>query len=197
VSPLACTSPLPIDQLVDYELGELPAAAEEAFEAHLFECDACARRLDAVVSLGQRIRRLGQEGQATVAVSEDVLARAAAAGARVRQYRLEPGASVACTAGPDDTYVAIRLAVPLDDVLGVDLEVAFHDLDTGERHSRRVEDVPVDAGAHEVVLLFPGDVVRAYPRSRWTIEARARRRDAGVSLGPYVLDHTPWERLPR
>lgn len=191
----ACATPVPLDQLVDYGLGELTPAVEEAVETHLFVCEPCARRLETVMAMGHGIRALGHAGGATATVHADLVAHAATAG-RVRQYRLEPGETVACTAGPDDTYVAIRLAGPLGDISGVDLDVAFEDLDTGARHARRVEDVPVDAVAHEVVLLFPGETVRGYPRSRWTLEARGRRQGTEVRFGPWVLDHTPWDRLP-
>ena len=48
--------------------------------------------------------------------------------------------------------------------------------------------------AGQLVLLMPGDVVRAYPRSCWTMQARGHRGGDAVALGPYALDHTPWEQ---
>src|SRR5690606_6065829 len=117
-------------------------------------------------------------------------------GARIREYRLEPGESVACTAAPDDSFVVIRLAGPFEGMGDITLDVQTHDLSSGARRSQHVEGVPVDARAREIVLLFPGSVVRGYPRSRCTLEARSTGSGQPARFGPYTLDHTPWEQLP-
>ncbi|MGE0042920.1 MAG: anti-sigma factor [Vicinamibacterales bacterium] len=197
MTPAACATPLPAEDLVDYMLGELGQEREQEVEAHLMACGRCSAELESLVRLGARVAALVGAGGTQAAVSGAMVDRAEAQGAVVRQYRLAPGETVACTAGPDDTYVAIRLGVPVDGVAALAIDVAFEDLDGGARQVHRTEDVPVDGLSREVVLLFPGDVVRAYPRSRWTMAAEGRRGDEDVRLGPYTLEHTPWERLER
>jgi hypothetical protein len=190
-----CVQPLPIADLIDYSLGELEPPQESAVEEHLFSCETCTRALEAVVRLGTDIARAVSTGQTIAPVSEALVRRAAARGAQIRQYNLAPGDAVACTAAPGDTFVTLRLSVPLDGVSGVAVETAFEDLASGQRSSHRLDDVPVDAIARQVVLLFPGRTIRAYPRSRWTMHLDAVKDGTDVRLGPYMLDHTPWEQL--
>ena len=189
-----CAAPLASDVLVDYSLGELEAAVEGAVEDHLFSCEHCSRALEAVVQVGRGTAALVADGAVSAAVTATVVQQLIARGAQVRQYRLAPGDTVACTAAPDDAFVAVRLGGPLAGLDDVTLDVDFHDLAPGERHVATVADVPVDVSAQELVLLMPGDVVRAYPRSRWTMQARGHRGGDPVALGPYALDHTPWEQ---
>ncbi len=196
MSHAACTDALPTADLVDYSLGELDTAREEAVEEHLFGCEACSRALDAIVSIGAGIFSTIAEGRARVAATGALLDRAAARGATIRHYRLRPGETVACTAAPDDTYVAVRLAGVHEGLAEMALQVEFEDLGSGERGVRRIDGMPVDAATGELVLLLPGGLVRAYPRSRWIMRASATHGATAVELGPYTLDHTPWEDLP-
>jgi hypothetical protein len=191
-----CAEPLPAEVLVDYSLGELGDGQEESVEEHLFSCERCSRALEAIVELGAGVATCVADGQVAVAVTDALVEQAIGRGAHVRQYRLSPGDTVACTAGPDDTFVAIRLAGPLQDLDDLALDVQLHDLTTGDRQARHMEDVTVDAVSQEVVLLVPGNIVRGYPRSRWTLHARARKGGDLIELGPYTLDHTPWDQRP-
>lgn len=83
----------------------------------------------------------------------------------------------------------------------VDMRVDMRIVATGEHVGRSNPDVPVDRAAGEVVLLFPGATVRAYPRSVWTMELTTEV-PAGTegaparAVGRYVMAHTPWEELP-
>lgn len=192
---VTCRDPLPAEVLVDYSLGELDAGQEGAVEEHVFSCETCSRALEAIVLLGTGVVTCVETGQASAAVTTALVDHAIGRGARVRQYRLSPGDIVACTAAPDDAFVAIRLAGPLEGLASLALDVEFQDLTTGARQARHLEDVAVDAVSREVVLLFAGDTVRAYPRSRWTVHARGRAGVELTELGPYTLDHTPWEQL--
>lgn len=186
--------PLPLESLIAYAVGELPDGDAGSCEEHLFACQRCARRLDTMMRLGNGIADGVRDGRVSAAVTGTLVAQATRHGAHVREYRLQPGETIACTAGPDDSFVAIRLAAPAAGA-EVTLDVEFHDLTTGARLARRIDGVPVDARTAEVVLLFPGEVVRGYPRSRWTLVGGCIRDGQTVQLGPYVLDHTPWEQL--
>jgi hypothetical protein len=189
---LPCWQPLPIADLVDYALGELDGPAESAVDEHLFACDDCTRALESIVQLGADVGRAVAQGRTAAPVSDALVRRATGRGVRIREYRLAPGETVPCTAAPDDTFVAIRLAGPFADGAGLTIETEFEDLTSGQRETYRAEDVPADVTAGGVVLLFPGDTVRAYPRSRWTMYVSGVDAGPGSRLGPYTLDHTPW-----
>jgi hypothetical protein len=56
--------------------------------------------------------------------------------------------------------------------------------------SSPTEPVAIDRdGPEEVLLFFSGEVVRGYPRSRWTMHVVD---GTGSRRGPFVMDHTPW-----
>jgi hypothetical protein len=185
-----CRAPLPIEQLVDYAAGELSEADETTLEEHLFACEPCARALERVMRLGAGIGRCVREGRIATPATDDLVRHLSAAGARIREYRLAPGDTVPCTAAPDDTFVAVRLAVPIPEVTSLSMDVDFHDLATGAREAQHTEDVPIDRTSGEVVMLFPGELIRTYPRSRWTMHMTPA--EGSAALGPYVLDHLPW-----
>jgi hypothetical protein len=190
-----CNAPLPLEWLIDYGLGELAPPDEELMEQHLFECASCAARLELLERLRSKVAELVAGGLASAAVTGHVLERFAESGPPVRQYRIPPGGKVECTAAPEDAYVAIRLAADFQDFSDIRMNVDFLDIDSGNRSRSTVEDVPVDRNLNEIVLLFPGSVVRGYPRSLWKLEIHGRRERQEVPLGVFELDHTPWERL--
>jgi len=64
----------------------------------------------------------------------------------------------------------------------------MRDLESGATQPLPARDVVRDDAMGEVVMVFPGAVVRTYPRSLWTLSLESA---SGESLGPYVLDHTP------
>lgn len=185
---------IPLDELLAYRRGELASADEARVEEHLFSCDACARTLADVERLGAGIAALARGGGVAASATAGVLARLARDGARVRTYRLAPGEEVACTAAPDDDYVALRLAAPQAPAR-IDVAREGEVVATGAREAWLAEDVLVDREAGEVVLLFPAAPIHALPASRWRIDLRAGPGDAPL-LGAYRLAHTPWEELP-
>jgi hypothetical protein len=193
MTAMRCENPLVLADVIDYAIGELSGGRQDAFEAHLFECEPCSRLLDSTVRLGTAIAGAFGGGHIAVAATADLVNQANQQGARIREYRVTPGEAAACTIAPDESAVAIRLAGIPPGVNTVDIDVAFDDLDSGHAAARRFDDVPVDGAAREVVLLTPGAMVRAYPRSRWTMTAHA---EGTADLGHYTLDHTPWDRLP-
>ena len=48
--------------------------------------------------------------------------------------------------------------------------------------------------ATSILLLFPAEVVRSFPRSRWTLSVSFEAAPSAPA-GEYVLDHTPWQEL--
>jgi hypothetical protein len=198
VSP-SCASPLPLDRLIAYQLGELPEDEAATVEQHYFACGRCAERLAAVVRLQQGIVALVREGRITSSVTAALVDRVTVEGLQVRSYHLAPGQQVACTAAPLDDFVVVRLALPREpsqSIDRIDLATEVTLLPSGETRQQMAEDVAIDRSSGEIVLAFSGDLVRSFPRTRWTMTARLHGAASQRSLGPYTLDHTPWEQLP-
>jgi anti-sigma factor RsiW len=197
VSP-PCRTPLALAELVAYERGELAVVDAERVEAHYFACAGCTRRLETVAALGAAIAGLFRAGRVSASVTAELLARATAGGLAVRSYRLAPGQIVACTAGPTDDFIAMRFG--LTDLAdgeaeSVDLLAEILDVASGERRTQLTENVPVDHAEREIVYAWSAALVRTLPRTRWTMQARIRGPHGERTLGPYTLDHTPWDQL--
>jgi hypothetical protein len=177
--------------LLDYWLGDSDAAATDAVDEHLMQCDACGQALDALVALGQGIRNALRAGAVGGVVGADFVQRLAQQGLQVREYRLTPGASVNCTVAPDDDLLVSRLllAQPLQGVQRLDLHVESS-LEPGVRHA--LHDIPFDAGAGEVVWV--NRLAELRPRPAFTAQATLMAvDDAGArEVGRYVFHHRPW-----
>jgi hypothetical protein len=191
-----CSTPLPLQELLDWERGDLLAAEDTRVEEHLLGCGECAERLAEALRLGGEVARLVAQGRVSAAVTGDLVEAADRRGLRVRTYRLAPGEAVACTAAPEDGFVVVRLAVDARLGEAVDLLSEVRDLTTGATSSRRIEDVPVDRSRGELVMLYSGDLVRSLPRTLWTLHAATRGPEGERLQGPYTLDHTPWSEGP-
>lgn len=171
-----------LSELVSYWLGDLDEERSDAVEEALFRDPEVARRLDAIAKLEAGLQRMITEGRLSSAVTRAGLESFQRAGLELREYHIHPGQVVPCTSGTED-FSVISLAVP-EGIHEVDL-VAHFELE-GQPPSQ-LERPAVPALAGEVVLVFPGDQIRALPRARVHYEARA----AGVLIGQYHLDHTP------
>lgn len=176
---------IPWEDLLAYWLGELSPEREAEVEERLFSDGRTARRLESIAALDASLTALAQRGAVTGAVTADALDRLAAAGVVVRQYRIVPGQTVPCTVANED-FVAIRLAGGFagEDTVNIDLDARLEGEAPTARHT---EGVPVDRRTGEVVLLYPGDRIRALPRSQFTYRVSAGSR----TLGDFHLDHTP------
>lgn len=173
-------------ELVDYVFGDTTGEPAEALEEHLFECPRCAARLDLLDVMARSVSAAVREGALGGNVNAAFLAKARREGLTLRDYRIAEGTTVACSAGPED-LVVVRLAASFPEVEELRLDGTFHDLERDETAPLPARAVVVDRELGEVVLVFPGEVVRAYPRSRWTMRVHGEREE----LGPFVMDHTP------
>lgn len=182
--------------LVDYRFGELSSAEELRLEEHLFTCERCAERALWIAAVGRGVADLFRRGAISSAASARAVEHAAGLGLSLRSYAIEPGQSVACTAGPDDDLIVVRLRVDAPDVESVDVETEITFIDAGRREARVLADVPLDRGTREVVYLFAGDYVRRLPRSAWVMQARVRAGGGERRIGPFTMQHTPWHELP-
>ena len=168
-------------KLVDYWFGALPAAEAEAFEEHLFGCAECTGKLESLAALGAAVRDAWRAGVVRAVISPALLAAMKREGLRLREYPLSPGGSVHCTIAPEDDFVVSRLAAPLQGVQRLDLVTP----------AGRLEDVPFDAAAGEVLVVpAPAPLRRAGAHTeKFRLVAMG---EAGERvLGEYTFVHRP------
>ena len=111
-----CPTPLAPAVLEDYWLADLSPSEEAAAEQHLLACDECSRRLRDVIGLAEGVRAVAWGGTLRVVVTDAFLNRLAQEGLHVREYRVTPGGSVACTVTAEDDLVVGRFVAPLGGV---------------------------------------------------------------------------------
>lgn len=182
-----CAAPLDAAVLMDYWLAVLRATDEETVELHLLECDHCGHRLREMMALAESLRALARSGTLQVIVDDGLLARAAAAGKRVRAYTPPAGTSVPCTVSIDDDMMVARLTADLTTAARVDL--SWSDMAGVER--QRLTDIPVRADTGVVVCQQSIAWVKASPTSSMVARliAVGHGGDEQV-LGEYTFHHT-------
>ena len=111
-------------------------------------------------------------------------------GMRIREYRLGPSERVACTIGADDDAVVGRMQVALAGVTRVD---ALQSLDLGDGHLQlsRLEDVPFDPNADEVLTLPSATALKKLPAHTLRIRLVAVDELGERPLGEYTFAHKP------
>lgn len=174
--------------LTDYLAGDLTPDEEGAFEAHLFSCEACARRLAELEPIARGIARSMRGAEVSGLVTDEVLNRLARDGVRVRTYTLSPGEIVPCAVWEGDELMAVRLRGDFAGLSSVTLIRRVSGEEVG-----RTEDLPVAPGRTEIIYATPAHIVRTL--SSVDIEFTVLRGDAGseLPLGTYTLRHTALE----
>jgi hypothetical protein len=185
MSEPTCIRAIPTSALLAYWMGE-NVAEEAAIEEHLMACSHCSARLESLVRTGQEIRRATRAGNIHGVLSAPFVEALRKDGLRVREYRLQPNTSVACTVTPDDDLVVSYLYAPLRDVQRLDL--VFEDLVAG--HELRMTDVAFDPAAEEVVLAPNTSALRAYDTGPRRARLIAVQDGVERELGTYTFDHT-------
>jgi hypothetical protein len=176
---------IPLDEVIAYYEGELSAERESAVEEALFEDETTARRLDAVVRLDEQLRRIVAAGRLQSLLTVRAVEGLERSGLAIRTYAVGPGEEVQCTVADED-FVVIRLRGDFEGASRVDvvMDGTFEGMPPAQE---RYEDVPVDHAASEIVLVYPGDRIRALPESRFRYTLTGDDRP----LGEYQLHHTP------
>ncbi len=174
-----------LEDLIRYWQGELDPAREPEIEEALFAEVDTARRLDAIARLDAGVRALVAAGRLQSGLTVAALEHLEQAGLALRSYLVNPGETVPCTIARED-LVAIRLRGEFAGAERVDvvMDGVFEGLPPA---SETYEDVPVDRRAGEVVLVYPGDRIRALPRSQFRYVVMS----GGRHLGEFSLSHTP------
>jgi hypothetical protein len=188
-----CATTFPPDTLLAYWLGELDESTEAQLDEHLLVCNKCSGQLQALVGLGDGIRKLVQCGRLRGVFTDALTKRLAAAGLHVREYRVPRNGSVHCTIAPDDDVVIARLQAPLADVRRLDLLFVYP-----EGHGQeRVQQVPFNAAAGEVLVMPGNDMLRSLPSCTMRMQLFAADQDTDRLIGEYTFHHTPWKESPR
>jgi hypothetical protein len=187
-----CRAPVALPTLIAYWLGELDAPDEAQVEEHLLGCSKCSAVLQGVVDLAGGIRSAVRRGRIGTVVASALPARLAAAGLRVREYRVARNGSVNCSVAPDDDVVVAHLEAPLAGIERLDVIVCGQDDD----QQARLENVPFDAHTDEVVIAPDIAGLRAMPATTQRMRLVAVERGADRLLGEYTFHHTPWRAAP-
>jgi hypothetical protein len=181
-----CPEPLGTRMLVDYWFSDLALPEQDRVEEHLMRCDDCSRDLGELVGIGEGVRRLTRQGAFQVVVSPSFLETAALRGLRLREYAVPPGGRVACTVTAEDDLVVSRLQGDFRGVTRVDLLTR-----TEGQPERRVEDVPVDPSAPELIVAQSIPVLRALGSCVTRMRLVAPGPGGDRLLGEYTFAHTP------
>ncbi len=184
----SCASPIPLATLVEYWLGELDEAREGRLDEHLLGCGHCSANLQSLVDIAGGIRTAVRAGAVPAVLTDAFLKRLAAQGLRLREYRVPHNGSVHCTVAPDDDLLISRLEAPLAGVERLDVERLGGEAQTVER----LQDVPFDAAAGEVLIAPRIDRIRALPASTSRIRLLAVAPSGERLVGEYTFNHTPW-----
>lgn len=182
----SCSAPIALATLLEYWLGELDEASEARVEEHFLGCDECSENLQSVVELAGGLRALVREGTAHAVLTDGFVARAAAQGFRLREYRVPCNGSVHCTVAPDDDFLITRLEAPLGAVEQLDLVFL------GEATQHRLRDVPFDRATGEVVLTLGIANIRDADAHTARFQLLAVDRNSERLIGEYTFNHTPW-----
>ncbi len=185
-----CAEPIEVEPLVAYWLGELPAAADAPIEEHVFGCAYCARRLEEIAALASGMRAVVRGGAVQAVITPPFLEQMRRQGMRIREYRLAPGERVACTIRANDDAVVGRMQVALAGVKRVD---ALQSIDLGDGHVQqwRLEDVPFDPDADEMLSLPAAIALKKLPAHTFRVQLVAVDESGERSLGEYTFAHTP------
>lgn len=182
-----CPTPLAPAVLEDYWLADLSPSEAAAVEQHLLACDECSRRLRDVIGLAEGVRAVARGGTLRVVVTDAFLNRLAQEGLHVREYRVTPGGSVACTVTAEDDLVVGRFVAPLGGVGRVDLA----QYDAEGREVQRFRDLPFDPTAGEVLFTARTDVLRTLPATVQRYRLIAVEAGGEHVLAEYTFAHTP------
>jgi len=174
------------ETLLAYWLDELDDDESREVEGHLFDCDQCGARLRELLRLRAGVRGALRGGVLSSVVSPAFIDKLRGDGLRLREYRLEPGGSVACTVGPDDDLAVSYLRAPLGGVRQLDLEI------DGAGIFHRSTHIPFDAAANQVALIAPTAFLKTLGAASQRMRLLAVTQEAEREVGEYTFNHYPW-----
>ena len=186
---MSCSSPIAFETLVAWWLGELAQAAQETLAEHVFTCAHCTRRVEELAALAGGVRAAVRSGAIGMVVSAPFVEGMKKAGLRVREYHVTPGSSVNCTVYADDDAVVGHMRASLHGVRRLDL-LEWVEVGGVSRPEVRLEDVPFDPAAGEVLFLPPAAALKKMPSNRLRVRLISVEAAGETAIGEYVFAHT-------
>ena len=166
-----------LESIAAWALDELPAADSEAFEEHLFGCDACARNTH------RMLRLVEQLSLALPPVLTPERRRALSARhPRLPTIDIEPGQRRRLRLGGAEPVGVWIMHAPLAGATRVDLEAR-----AGDTVLFALADVPFDAARGEVVLACQTHYSALPPVLG--VRLKASGPDGERPVSEYILDH--------
>ena len=178
-----------VDVLLQDWLGEIDPMTRDAVDAHLMPCDACGELLDELLALATGVRGAVRAGAVALVAGPGFLQRLAARAARSASIGRRRTAASIARSPPEDEFLVSRLQVPLQDVQRLDMAMELS-VEPGVWH--RVEDIPFDAQAGEVLFLPSVARVRQLPAHTMHLTLLAREDGGSREVARYEFRHTPW-----
>jgi hypothetical protein len=180
-----CSSPLPDESLLDYWIGAIPSSDADRIEEHVFACDDCSTRLEAMATLGSGLAALVRRGHIAGVLPRALMNRIQRDGIQVRLFSATPGERIPCAAFPGDDLLVLALRADFSRAESVTVSL----IDADNAVLGESTDVPVSRGEFEILWATPGDLVRRMPSSRMRVTISSSAPEAAL-LAEYELDHT-------
>ena len=180
-----CPAPIEFADVVDYWAGDLTPAEEDRIEEHVFSCADCARELAEAKTLARGIAAVARQGRIGSVVTDTMLNRLAADGARIRMFTLEGAGIVPCAVWADDDLVVSRIRADFDQADSVTIVTR---LPSGDEISR-VSDVPVRPGQREILNAISAADLRRLPATRVQIIVTGHVGSDERTIAEYTLEH--------
>lgn len=127
-----------------------------------------------------------QSGVLRAVITSELVEQIAAAGLRLRQYRVAPSGSVFCAVAPDDDLVIVRLKALLEGIKRLDLLL----FDVGGKRHDHLQNIPF---SRATVLVAPNvERLRKLPLSTARFQLVAVEPRQLRLIGSYTVRHAPW-----
>lgn len=180
-----CAHGASLADLIDYWVGDLDQGSAERVEAHLFACTECADCLAEVATLAAAISETARGARIHSIVTDSILNKFARDGTRMRTFAPEPGRVIPCAIWPEDDLIVTRLK---GDFTGYEQVNVVLKASEGAELSRD-EDIPLTAGAREIISVVSAAQLRKLPSMRLQILVSGTRNGIEQTIGEYGLEH--------
>lgn len=171
--------------LIDYWVGDLDQVGSERVEAHIFDCRECADRLAEVATLAAAVAETARGARIHSIVTDAILNKFARDGMRIRTFAPEAGGVIPCAIWPEDDLIVTRLK---GDFTGYDQVTLVLKANEGPELSRD-EDIPLTAGAREIITVVSAAQLRKLPSMRLHMVVSGMRNGIEQTIGEYGLEH--------
>ena len=127
-----------------------------------------------------------QSGDLCAVITGELVEHIAAAGLRLREYRVAPSGSVFCTVAPYDDLVIVRLKALLEGIKRLDLLL----FDVGGKRHDHLQNIPF---SRATVLVAPNvERLRKLPLSTARFQLVAVEPRQLRLIGSYTVKHAAW-----